>query len=77
MWQLEQVPKAPQHSPEELSALQHFEQSVTIQADGRYSVSLPRVKDPPALGKSRKMAVSRFLGNERSLRKKDKLEPYN
>ncbi len=77
MWQLEQVPSTPQCSPEEESALTQFHQTLQIRPDGRYSVSLPRVVQPPSLGKSLKMATSRFLSNERSLKRKGKLQAFN
>ncbi len=64
MWQ---VPATPQRSPEEDSALTQFHQTLQIRPDGRYSVSLPRVVQPPSLGKSLKMATSRFLSNERQM----------
>ncbi len=77
MWQLETVPTAPTHSPEEEVALLHFDETVKVEEDGRYTVSLPRVTNPPALGKSRKMALSRFLGNKRSLLRRGKLQAFN
>ncbi len=40
-------------------------------------MSLPRKKDPPVLGYTRKQAVSRLISNEKSLRAKDKLSPFN
>ena len=42
-----------------------------------YSVSLPKIANRPTLGKTLKMATSRFLGNERSLKKKGKLQEFN
>ncbi len=77
LWQLEQVPSHSTFSPEEESALQQFRDTVQIQEDGRYSVSLPRVNNPPKLGQSLKMATSRFLSNERSLKKRGKLLDFN
>ncbi len=77
MYLLEKVPAVSRYSPEEESALHQFRHTVQVQADGRYSVSLPRVDNPPALGKSRKMATSCFINNERSLKKKDRLQSFN
>ncbi len=79
MWQLKQVPATPQRNPEEESALTQFHQTLQIRPDGRYSVSLPRVVQPPSLGKSFKMATttSRFLRNERLLKRKGKLQAFN
>jgi len=77
LWEFESVPTSPKHSPDEQAALQHFSDTVRVEDDGRYTVSLPRVKDPPTLGKSRQMALSRFLGNERSLQKRGKLQAFN
>ncbi len=77
LWELQSVLTTPRCSPDEEAALQHFRDTVRIEEDGRYSVCLPRVKDPPTLGKSRQMALSRFLGNERSLQKRGKLQAFN
>ena len=77
LWEFESVPTPTKYSPDEEAALRHFQDSVKVEDDGRYTVCLPRVKDPPALGKSRQMALSRFLGNERSLQKRGKLESFN
>ncbi len=63
--------------PSQDSATKQFKETVTINEDGRYIVKLPRVDDPPSLGSSRKMAVSRSIQNERSLKKKNKLKDFN
>ncbi len=77
LWELEQVPEATRNTPEEESALEQFDSHLTRESDGRYSVKLPRVDNPPQLGNSRRMANSRFLSNERSLLRKGKLEAFN
>ncbi len=77
LWEFESVPTSPKHSPDELAALQHFNDTVQVEEDGRYTVCLPRVKDPPTLGRSRQMALSRYLSNERSLQRRGKLEVFN
>ena len=44
--------------------------------DGRFSVTLPRVINPPAIGNTRRQAMSRLLSNEKSLRTKGKLAAF-
>ncbi len=76
LWELDQVPEAPSCFPEDSKAVQHFYDTVQ-RIDGRFSVSLPRVSNPPMLGDSRRQAYKRLLSNERSLSAKDKLDAFN
>lgn len=48
-WELKKVPSAPKYQSEEESALQQFQQTVSVTADGRYMVGLPRVNNSPNL----------------------------
>ena len=50
LWELERVPEATRNTPEEESALEQFDSHLTRESDGRYSVKLPRVDNPPQLG---------------------------
>ncbi len=75
LWELDQVPEAPKWSPEDQKVLDDFEHSYSL-SNGRFSVSLPRVYDPPPLGESRRQAVSRLLQNEKSLSAKGKLDAF-
>ncbi len=75
LWELDQVPEAPKWSPEDQAVLNEFQQTHQ-RIERRFSVSLPRVSDPPPLGNSRRQAVSRLLANERSLAAKDKLTAF-
>ncbi len=75
LWELDQVPESPEHSSEDQRVIEEFNQTYSF-SDGRFSVSLPKVPDPPKLGESRRQAVSRLLQNEKSLAKKGKLESF-
>ncbi len=77
LWELEKLPEVSRFSSEEDSAIQQFNRHLTRAPDGRYTVRLQRVDNPPPLGESRKMATSRFLSNEPSLIQKGKLDAYN
>lgn len=57
-------------------AVAHFTATHKRDHTGRYSVSLPRVPNPPRLGASQAIAHRRFLANERSLARKGTLQPY-
>jgi len=76
LWELDQVPEAPNLHPEEQAALDQFEATHRRCPDGKYAVSLPRKPDPPNLGDSRPQAMSRLLANERSLQKRGNLEAF-
>ncbi len=76
MWELDRVPEAPTLSPQDEKAVNDFNSSYKL-ADGRFHVRLPRVSDPPELGDTRRMAISRLHANERSLSAKGKLEAFN
>ena len=68
-WELEELPAASKLSPEEQTALDHFNSTHTRHPNGRFEVSLPK-KDSCSLGCSRKQAQRRYLCNERSLQSK-------
>ena len=76
LWELEKLPDEPIMLTEDIRALEHFEDTHSRHSDGRYIVKLPRKEHPPDLGSSRNMAVKRFLQNERSLKRKDKLSQF-
>ncbi len=76
LWEMDQVPEAPSHSPEDVATIKEFD-STYRRIDGRFSVSLPKVKGHPPLGDSRRQAVKRLLANERSLSSKHKLDDFN
>jgi len=58
------------------ASISHFLDTHSVNTKGRYKVQLPRVPNPPELGQSSTLAVQRFLRNERSLRKRGKLEEF-
>ncbi len=76
LWELDQVPEAPTHSPEDEQTITNFNNTYQ-RIDGRFSVSLPRVSDPPTLGDTRRQAHSRLLANEKSLKAKGKLDAFS
>ena len=57
-------------TPEEEVAVHHFQDTFSRDEDGRYRVSLPRKTPTPELGKSRDVALKRYLSNERSLKRR-------
>ena len=76
MWELEKTPETPHLNADDEAALYHFQDTHQIEEDGRYKVRVPKTADPSSLGQSRHIAVKCFLQNERSLKKKDKLEDF-
>ena len=76
-----EVEESPMHqtelSPEEARVEEHFKDTHSYNAEmKRYIVKLPRIQDPPALGESRTQAINRGGSNERSLKRKQKLGPF-
>jgi len=76
LWELDRVPEAPNLSPEADEVIQEFERTHR-RVDGRYMVTLPRVKTPKELGDSLRQAMKRLLSNEKTLKAKDKLDAFN
>ncbi len=77
LWKIDQIPgEEEQLSSEDQKALDYFNTTTTREEDGRVMVKLPRKSPVPQLGESRSIAEQRFLQNERSLRRKGKLEEY-
>ncbi len=77
LWAIDKTPETSHLRPADEEIVNHFKDTHSIKPDGRYSVKLPRVSNPPELGLSRNMALRRFQQNERSLSKKGKLEEFN
>jgi len=73
LWELEKTPAITDLTSSTDPCVQHFQDTRVINEDGRYAVQLPRIPNPPTLGASRNLAVQRFLSNEKSLQKKNKL----
>ncbi len=73
---MDQVPESPSHSPEDADIIKDFEDTYQ-RINGRFSVSLPKVKNQPALGDSRRQAVKRLLANEKSFLSKNNLKDFN
>ncbi len=76
LWDLDQVPQAPSHSKEDEQVIKDFNKSYK-RINGRISVSLPRISNPPTLGNTRRQALSRLLSNEKSLQSKGKLKAFS
>ncbi len=74
-WELEAIPAPPNDDATD-PAVQHFDDTHTRDASGRYVVRLPRKKTPPTLGKSRRRAMRRYVSNEKSLLDKGTYEQF-
>ncbi len=77
LWAVDKTPETAHLCSAEEDIVNEFKDTHVIKTDGRYSVKLPRVSNPPELGQSRNMALRRFQQNERSLSQKGKLEEFN
>jgi len=77
LWELDWTPDQTSLSPENEKVTQHFLDTHSIDHDERYVVKLPWIANPPTLGKSRHMAMRRYLQNERSLTKKGKFDEFH
>jgi len=75
LWDLDQVPEAPNCSPEDTEVIETFNQTYQ-RIEGRFSVTLPARKTQQTLGDTRRQAMKRLLANERSLSTKDKLDVF-
>lgn len=64
-------------SPMEQKAMDHFDETILRDQDGRYRAALPRLDHPPLLGRSRGLCLRRFLSNEKSLQRRGMLDDYN
>ena len=64
-------------TPTEAKVEQHFKETHSYdEVTKRYTVRLPRIEDPPNLGESRTQALNRAKANERSLIRKEGLQPF-
>ncbi|GFW38570.1 DUF1758 domain-containing protein [Trichonephila clavipes] len=54
----------------------HFNETLCINAEGRYEVALPRVEDNVSLPENRKLAEKGFMSTKRKLMASGKLETY-
>lgn len=68
LYELDQVPQANWLTPKGRSAMEQLNQSVNQHPDGYYAAILPIVGNSPELGKSKQMAISRLLFNERKMK---------
>lgn len=76
-WAAHPETDSPSASPSELDpATSHFLSTFTRDFTGRYWVLLPRMLRPPLLGESYTLAFHRFVANEKALRRKGTLLPY-
>ncbi len=76
LWDLDRVPEASPFTPDEQKTLKHYNTNVKVQ-DNRIQVKLPVKDNSPALGDTRRQALSRLYSNEKSLSAKDKLSIFN
>ncbi len=77
LWELDQLPDTLKLDLADEAVVHHFEDTHSIQSNGRYVVRLPRKTDAPELGTSRHIAHRRFLQNEKSMERKGKLQDFN
>ncbi len=77
LWELDKTPETPKLNSTDEATVYHFQDTHQVMEDGRYKVRVPRKADAPLLGESRKTAIKRFLQNERSLKRKRKLQEFN
>ena len=64
-------------TPAESRVEQHYEATHKYDSvNKRYTVSLPKIEDPPQLGESKTQATNRARANEQSLIKKGRYEPF-
>lgn len=64
-WEVEEVPKAKQFTPDEVRAAEHFCSTLSRTEFGRYVVRLPFDGTKPELGESATAAIRRFKAMER------------
>lgn len=77
LWELDKTPESANLSSRDEDIVQHFQDTHQVDSDGRYIVKLPRIPNPPQLGKSRNLAVRRFEQNEKSLDRKGRAAEFN
>lgn len=78
-WEMEEpsTPSTQAFTPEEESVQEHFLLNHKyLSSQCRYSVTLPRKPDMPALENSRQQAVQRYRSNEQSILRKQSWEPF-
>ena len=74
---MDQIPgEEEQLTSDDQKALDQFDYTTTREDNGRVVVQLPRKSTASQLAESRPMAKQRFQHNERSVRRKGKLEEY-
>ncbi|KAL4148855.1 hypothetical protein QTP88_003000 [Uroleucon formosanum] len=73
-WRLEELGKVECHSLEEKQCIEHFKKTVTKGSDGRFIVQLPFKENPINIGRSKAIALKRFMSNENRLRVNPKLK---
>ena len=77
-WDSEEPDKAPEPLTTVEDRVQsHYTDTTTYCSHScRYTVTLPRKSDMPALGDSRSQALSRYINNERSILRRDVWKPF-
>ena len=77
-WEVEE----PDHAPEQMSSTEeqvqtHYSANTKYcPLNCRYTVTLPKKSDVPALGDSRSQALSRYINNEKSIIRRDIHKPF-
>ena len=77
-WASQELPgENADYTPEELQAVAWFKENHSRTEEGRYVVTLPRKYPTPQLGRSRAVALKRYLANECSLKKQGNWEAFD
>ena len=77
-WAFEEVPgDSSSLTKEEQAAVTHFRETHSRDSDDRYVVRLPKQEPGKEFGKSREVALHRYLSNKHALKKKDRWNSFN
>ncbi|XP_031635447.1 uncharacterized protein LOC116348558 [Contarinia nasturtii] len=74
LWRVDAVKEKSLLTSEEARCEQIFSETIKRAEDGRYSVAMPIMDNPPKLGNSLRAAIARQLQNERRFRKDPRLK---
>jgi len=77
LWEVEKTPYIPALNSADETFFYHFKNTHTVEKNGRYQVRLLMMNCSPSLGESKTSSIKRFLQNERSLKKRGKIEEFN
>lgn len=73
-WELEEINGEKIWKPEEQECMEHFENTIARDEDGKYVVSLPFKKNASLLGNSKRMAAAQFFQLEKKFGRQPELK---